>query len=284
VGSHHDLVRSFFGDVARGEALSVDADVMLGELSQVIGTSKRNVLISSEMLPGRADIGRLISAITSRMGAGPVAVEILVVCREHFARAASAYNQRVKDVVRWERSAPDEFLRRHCAEVSYKNLIQALRRTGHGVTALNYHPATGLVERFLRHVGFPADRIPSPEMRNVSLSPKGLIATLAANNVAASAFDRERYFEALRRMRPFFSPSVFIFGPRAAREANQKFEPDRQFLYEEFGIELPRRDDLERGSQLYLDERDLTDIRAATAELGAEGEAIAKFASTFQRL
>jgi hypothetical protein len=150
------------------------------------------------------------------------------------------------------------------------------------VTALNYHPTENFVERFLRHVGFAGSEPILNEQRNVSLSTKGLIASLAANKVAGAIPDRDRYFAALRgRIRPFFAPSRFIFGRAAAEAADLSFRDDRQFLFEEFGIRLPATDLAAQQDMFFIDERELDEIAAAVADLGPEGEAIVAFARRY---
>lgn len=282
-GSHHNLVRSFYEDYSRGDAVRIDREVLMKDLASAVSKSDRNVLISSEMLPERPDLDQLINAITGLMGGESVAVELVVVCRDQFGRASSAYNQKVKDVALCERETPDAFLRRFCKQYCYAHFIRRLRRLEHKVTAINYHPSSTLVERFLRHVGFPDDKMPPSELRNVSLSPKGLVATLAANNVATNPADRERYFNVLRKMPKFFASSVFIFGPEAAAEADKVYELDRKFLRNQFKIEFPRRETQAGECGLFLDEKDMNDIRAATESLGAEGAAILEFAGKFLR-
>lgn len=281
-GSHNNLVLNFFSDKSRTDAVKADPRKLLDELRHAFAATDRNVVISSEALFGRPGIRRFIEALTQQFSE-PVVVKLIVVCREHFGRIASAYNQRVKDVGRFERDTPDDFLRRQNFDFGYAALVGKLRQMGHMVSVLNYHPPDNLVERFLRHIGFPDGQIPPSELRNVSLSSKALIAVLAANNVATSADDRERYFTVLRKMRRFFGPSGFIFGREAALEASRRLQVDRDLLKSEYGIELPVRDLNAQDGGLYLNEGELAEISAVTGELGSEGSAIAEFASRFQR-
>lgn len=281
-GSHNNLVLNFFSDKSRSDAVKADPRKLLDEIRRVFAASDRNVVISSEALFGRPGIRRFIEALTQQFSE-PVAVKLIVVCREHFGRIASAYNQRVKDVGRFERDSPDDFLRRQNLNFGYAILVGKLRQMGKMVSVLNYHPPDKLVERFLRHIGFPDDQIPPSELRNVSLSSKALIAVLAANNVATSAEDRERYFTVLRKMRRFFGPSGFIFGREAALEASRCLQADRDLLESEYSIVLPARDLTAQDGGLYLNEGELAEISAVTGELGSEGKAIAEFASHFQR-
>lgn len=281
-GSHNNLIVNFFSDKNRSDAVKADPRKLLDELGRAFAASDRNVVISSEALFGRPGIRRFIEALTQQFNE-PVSVELIVACREHFGRIASAYNQRVKDVGRFEREGPDDFLRRQNLNFGYANLIGKLRQTGKMVSVLNYHPSNNLVERFLRHIGFPDDKIPPAELRNVSLSSKALIAVLAANNVAKSPDDRERYFSALRKMRRFFGPSGFIFGREAALEASQRLQADRELLESEYDIVLPAPDLAAQDGGLYLKEGELAEISDVTGELGSEGKAIVEFASRFQR-
>ena len=50
-------------------------------------------------------------------------------CLEHFERAASLYNQRVKDAVTGEKRDPDEFLAAHAPGMCYANFLKRFRKT-----------------------------------------------------------------------------------------------------------------------------------------------------------
>lgn len=280
-GSHHNLVFNFYGNFSRPEIIRADVGEMFDQIGGEARASDRDVLISSEGLIGR-DVGALIRALLPHLGDGPWQPEILLACRDHFERAASLYNQRVKDALVRERSEPDDFLLRHLRELTYAPIMAMLTEHGFPVVALNYHPSADFVRRFLRHVG-ANDLSLVDERRNVSLSPKGLIATFAANQIAETADERLRYFTALRRLRPFFAPSLFIFGPQAAAEAEIRFHEDRQFLLAEFGVALPAPDIGDRQPKFSIDAKELQDIEAATRDLGPAGEAIVAVACRYLR-
>lgn len=98
-------------------------------------------------------------------------MEILFACREHFSRAASLYNHRTARWTSQENRTPDQFLVECAADVCYAPLVRNLRRAGFPITALNYHPSLDWVERFLTHIGFQRDRLPTianqdPESRS----------------------------------------------------------------------------------------------------------------------
>jgi len=281
-GSHNHLVANLLGDQSRPDVARVAPQELLAQLRAAIGANGRDVIISSEALSGHQDMVRFIATLTG-VFTGEVRVQWLIVCREHFARISSAYNQRVKDAWLREREPPDDFLRGRGAAFRYQEIIRRLRQTGFPVSALSYHPAQTLVERFMQHIGLPPERMPSAEQRNISLSAKGLVATLAANNVAATATQRERYFSTLRSMKRFFAPSKFIFSSAATREVAQRLQPDRDFLAARMGVVLPEPDTAPAEGGLYIDEREYAEICAVTDSLGEEGAAIAAYAAGFKR-
>jgi hypothetical protein len=281
-GSHNHLVANLVGDQTRPDVVRVEHGQLLADLRQAMGASGRDVVISSEALAGKLNVAGFIETLAGLFDS-PVRVEWLTVCREHFARTSSAYNQRVKDGWLREREPPDDFLRGRGAAFRYQEIIRRLRATGIPVTALNYHPAESLVERFLRHVGFPQEQIPQPQLRNISLSAKGLVATLAANNVAATTEDRARYFTTLRKMRRFFAPSKSIFSAEATREVAQRLAADREFLAINMGVALPEPDVAAEDGGLHVDEGEYAEICQVTRALGEEGEAINAYAARFRR-
>jgi hypothetical protein len=282
-GAHHNLVFNFFGQYQWPGMTRVDTDRLLTDVTHALDASERDAIISSETLSERADIERFVRALTSLPVRYPMTVELLVVCREHFELVASNYSQSVTVDLFSERKAPDEYLRSYATGFTYASLITRLRNTGARVSVLNYHPAAGLVERFMRHIGFAPDQVPPSETRNVSLSPKGLIATLAANNAAVGVEQRQRFVDALRRTPGFVGPSDFIFGGEAARQVAPIFQADRYFLEREFGIRLPARDLSIEENRFRLSDSDVNDIRAALVGFGHQGDALIEFALRFRR-
>jgi len=125
----------------------------------------------------------------------------------------------------------------------------------------------------LAHFGFAqlTDHLPA---RNVSLSQAALVASLAANRVAVSQEERNRFVAALRRMPGYLSSAGFIFGRDAAFEAERKFRKDRNFLLRRFEIELPLPDFPEDRLAFGVSEKEFNDISEMTARFGGYGEKI----------
>jgi hypothetical protein len=282
-GSHHNLAFNFYGDFRRPEVVRIDVEAAFDEIAAQAHCTGRNIVISSEQLVS-TDVGRFISALSGRLD-NTWSVEIILVCREHYERAASLYNQAVKDFVSGERRMPGDYLRAlQASGATYAGMVKSLRRSGYPLRLMNYHPAANFAERFLRHIGFQPGEEPVPELRNMSMSVKGLIAVLAANTVAADAEERAWCFASLRRMRKLFAPSELIFDAASIRDVLPSIEADRAFLEDEFGLELPPvPSPSPTGTSFEIDEAQLADIAAASAVLGDLGDAIVTFARRFVR-
>lgn len=275
---HHTFVLKFYGKKR-------ETPDNLGQLFEEVATLTRgnnlDVLISSEILSLRDDIGAFVEELARHVSDAPVDVEILFVCREHFERAASRYGQRLR---RGDERDPDQFLTESATELCYRPMVRELRKTGYRVTALNYHPSHGLVERFFKHVGFAEHQIPKPERRNVSLSTKALIAKLAANRTLESKFDKRKgSLKYLKKMSAFKGSSRFIFSREAAATAELEFSSDREFLRSEFGVELPVLNLEEQENMFFLDAVEFSDIVQVTRKMGSDGEKIAEVARGFVR-
>jgi hypothetical protein len=271
-GSHHNLVLNYFGEYTRPEVVRENPADLLARIGREARQSDRNIVISSEILAGRKDLTGFTAALEREVGES-LRVELVMVVREHFERAASLYNQRVKDGVTGEKRDPDAFLAAHAQGMCYSNFLKRFRNTRFERCVLNYHPAEDCVQRVLAHFGFAqlTDHLPA---RNVSLSQAALVASLAANRVAVSQEERNRFVAALRRMPGYLSPAGFIFGRDAAFEAEHKFRKDRNFLLRRFEIELPLPDFPEDRLAFGVSEKEFNDISEMTARFGGYGEKI----------
>ncbi|MGH6876609.1 MAG: hypothetical protein ACREHV_04430 [Rhizomicrobium sp.] len=266
-GSHHNLVLNFFGDDTRPETIREDAGRLLARIGEESRRSDRDLVVSSEILAGRKNLGEFITALQSAIG-GELRVVLVAVVREHLERAASLYNQRVKDAVFSERRDPDEFLLEHPERLCYANLLRRLKRTGFELAVLNYHPAEDLVARCLAQFGFSPGQIPQPPRRNVSLSRKALIATLVANRLSDAPEDRSRFDAGLRSISGRFASSEIFFGSEAIARVRRIISADRKFLRKEFGLQLPRRRLQLVNSPFVLNGDEFADIAAAMRDLG----------------
>lgn len=276
---HHGFVYKVFGEGDRDQNLG-DLDGMLRAVAQQTSDSGRNVIFSSESLESR-DVGEFVRRVLPFTGCSEVDVEVLVACREHFGRAASLYSHRLSQAAIANQRSPDEYLAKSAAKFCYAPLLQRLRDTGLRIIALNYHPSSTWVGRFMQHVGFRDEDIPAVPSALVSLSPKIIIANLAIKRIAPSGGAVGRYLRAFRKMPESRTESKFIFSPAAAAIAEPCFAEDRAYLLREFGIELPAPDLAAGENALYITPLELAQIVAVAAQFGTVGKAIVDFARQY---
>ena len=280
-GSHHGLVFRFFGVDRSGKGPKEDIGTLFRAVEKEVERNGNNIIISSETLRAGTDIGGFIKALRPYVGGDSTAVELLVVYREHFARAASWYNHRIRAV--GETRTPDEFLNDLAPNLCYAPLLGELDRLGFKISVLSYDPSESTVARFLAHIGFPPSSIPAVEAKRVSLSPKGLLTKLAINNVVPEKrLNRECYLK-FRKLADSHSASQFIFGPKAAAEAEKVYRSDRDFLRSKFAIESTTTCADGRASALYLLPEEFAQIAAVARKMGPVGDDILKYLSSYIR-
>jgi hypothetical protein len=275
-GSHHNLVFNFYGAFERPEVIRSELNTLFAAVRDEACASHGNILISSEALLGR-DVRPFIKALHDCLGKLILDTEILLTCREHFARASSLYNQSVKDFALFERQTPNVFLRTRARSLCYAPIIKNLRETGFPVRVLNYHPAEDFVPRFMQTIGFAPPEDVVNESRNTSLSMKAMISTLAANTISTTAEERATCFATLRKMRNFFAPSRFIFDRETVNLVEPLFREDQIYLSQTSSITLPMLTEEDKEDRFFLTDRDLEEIAAVIPSLGVIGEEILSF-------
>lgn len=269
-GSHHNLVLNFFGDYNRPDVTREDPRELLAQIGGEARASDRNLVISSEILAGRRNLGEFVDALQTAIGE-VCRIVLVVVAREHRERAASLYNQRVKDAVIGETREPDAFLIDHPERFCYNNLLRRLQKSGFELAVLNYCPAADFVTRCLAVFGFPPDRIPPVPTRNVSLGRLALVAALAANRAMKSREERASFDAVLSKLAMRFAGVDALFGRKAVAEVRTVFMADRKFLRQHFDIRIPKAPKPEQISPLFITDEEFADMSAAMRELGAYG-------------
>lgn len=273
VNGHHHLVREFFRENGSGDAL-------MDSLAAECRRTERDIVLSCELLDSK-DIGAFAQSLLDRLDS-TLKVEILLACREHFSRAASWYKHRMRLRKLDEDRLPDQFLVECSADLCYAPIVRSLQPREFTITALNYHPSSDWVERFLKHIGFGSEQIPAVTSELVASGPKLLVAQLAVREVRSE--ERRRALRrAFKRMAATRVPSEFIFGPDAAEIAERQFAVDRKFLKDQFQIELVPPSPEARGSGLRIGKVEFADIAAVAKDFGADGQTVVDFASRFLR-
>jgi hypothetical protein len=266
-GSHHNLVLNYFGDFHRPDVAREDRGRLLAQIGEAARASNRDIVISSEILAGRRNLSAFVSALQTAIGEN-CRVVLVVVAREHRERAASLYNQRVKDAVTGETRTPDEFLIDRPERFCYEDLLRRSQKSGFELVVLNYHPAGDFVARCLACFGFPPDLVPPAPRRNVSFGRIALVATLAANRIPEARQVRPAFDARLEHLADRFQPADVLFGRDAVARVRNAFGADRKFLRREFSLRLPRPEKPEQTTPFAISGQEFSDICAAIQELG----------------
>jgi hypothetical protein len=269
-GAHHNLVFNFFEDRRRPELLAEDAELIFARIATECAAQAGDILISSEELVNY-DIKAFVEAAQAHLGALVDRTELILTYRDHFSRAASLYNQRVKDGFHLERRDPDSYLRVEAETVLYAPLLARLSDTGFPIRLVSYHPSTDFLARFLAACGYhPAGGVQDVR-RNVSLSVPGMIITLATNRIVETDEERQFLVTPTRKMNGFFAPSKFIFRADTFAEVARLFEADRLALQARFGIPLPETPAEAPENCFHIDESTIAQLAKLTAPLGVAG-------------
>ncbi|HEX4157937.1 MAG TPA: hypothetical protein VHY79_05635 [Rhizomicrobium sp.] len=272
-GSHHNLVLNYFGNYQRPDVIRMDPDRLLAQLGEEARASDRDLVISSETLAGHRNLGRFTAALQDAIG-GQCRMVLVVVAREHRERAASLYNQRVKDAVTGETRDPDAFLTDRPERFCYNDLLRRLQKAGFELVVLNYHPAENFVARCLALFGFAPEQVPPVPRRNVSLGRLALVATLAANRALESREERARFDAVLSRISRRFAPGESLFSKQAIGAVRQAFAADRKFVRQHFEVRLLRPERPEKTNLFVISEQEFAKISDAMRELEGYGTRI----------
>lgn len=291
-GSHHGLVFRFRGVERRGtqpmatartdktEALE-DAGTLFRKVEAEVARSDKDILISSETLRLGSQVEEFVNALRPHVGGPSTKVKLLVTYREHFARAASWYNHRVRAV--GETRTPDEFLNNVAESLCYAPLLRDFAKLKFDVTVLAYEPAESTIARILAHIGFPASAMPEAPASRVSLSPKGLLTKLAINNCVADPTRNRECYRRFRKLPGLYARSKFIFGAEAAAKAEGIYRPDREYLRNGFGLDTETTPEERRAAALYVRTEDFEEISTIAREMGRLGARIMEYIVPYVR-
>ena len=217
-GAHHNLVFSLIPELRRPDAEALEPELLLEQLqAELAAVQHDTLLISSEFLSlGCAD--RVVAWLVQQGIAQPDGIRALLVERELRSRAASLYNQAVKDPYVGETRSPQQWLKEEEAKLRFEPMIEDLEAAGLGVEVLAYEPAESLVHRALKVAGAIDGELPDQiPWTNTSMSEAVLMALLEVNRTVSHPQERiEWRNELFNTIRPAFLPSEpTLFGSQA---------------------------------------------------------------------
>jgi hypothetical protein len=213
-GAHHNLVFSLVPELRRADAESIEPEELLRQLQNELAEVHHDtLLISSEfMTTGCAE--KVLRWLASHDIIDSQNIQALVVERDLFSRAASLYNQAVKDPYVGETRSPDQWLEEEISNIFLGPMLVDLKAAGASVTLLPYEPAETLVGRVLLAAGAYADEIPQQvPWTNVSMSQPVLMALLDVNRAVKDPLQRleqrARLFEEIQPACVESNPDLF---------------------------------------------------------------------------
>lgn len=239
-GAHHHLAFALQGMTARGPVQVEPLDRLHGALTAELAASDaRDMLISSEGLTPKDALPAFHREFADLV-AGFDRVVTLVVLRHPLERAASAYNQNIKDQVIAEKRLPDAYLAEAGPGFALMPLVRRWQRAVPGVTFLSYHPAKRLLHRFMRALDRDFTETGGRTRRNRSLGGRAALTLLLGNRLTAGPAERAALFAALRRddKRSVHQGSSYLFSAAATRACLAELSPDLQALRDTLGIDL----------------------------------------------
>lgn len=235
-GAHHLLVFALGGIRLHGKTDIPTFAAVAEDLRSELSASHGDVVISSEAFDPHslADFLDRFAPLIRRRFERTV---VLFVLREPVTRAASAYNQAVKDPVRRERREPDAFLLTDGPRFVEHGAIEGFRAVGGEIRVIGYDPAANFLTRFLREIGRHDLEIASPPWANRSMGGAALLACLIRNRLVPDLDGRIGFFEALRKDKPLriWGPNAFPFSQEAVGRFRSQTDPawallERRFL------------------------------------------------------
>ncbi|MFN9547369.1 MAG: hypothetical protein ACK6AD_09920 [Cyanobacteriota bacterium] len=209
-GAHHNLIFSLVPELSRADAQLLEEAELLHQLELELADDRHDtLLISSEFLSlGCAD--RVVNWLVRHEIADPEGIRALVVERELLSRAASFYNQAVKDPYVGETRSPNHWLKEEADNLRLEPILETLQSAGASVEVLPYEPAQSLVTRALMAAGAHEEELPDQiPWTNTSMSEPVLMALLEVNRTVTDPEQRlEHQARLWKEFQPVFCPST----------------------------------------------------------------------------
>ena len=208
-GAHHNLVFSLIPELRRPDAEALEPQHLLEQLQDELSAVQHDTLLISSEFLSTGCAARVVAWLVEQGIAQPDGIRALLVERELRSRAASLYNQAVKDPYVGETRSPQEWLAEEEAKLRLEPMVADQQAAGTKVEVLPYAPAESLVQRLLVAAGAKEEELPDQvSWRNMSMSGPVLMALLEVNRTVSGPEERiARRTELLQSIRPAFAPS-----------------------------------------------------------------------------
>lgn len=232
-GSHHKICFSFHEKKQYGPINIPAWEKVLSNLREELSSSSQNVLISTEAatLP-------FVRLLMSELADYNFDIILIMVARNALERAASAYNQSVKDAVIGTSEEADNYLLGQSKAFRFKPYYENWKSLNLPIHVLPFKGEKPLVERFCHSVGVDYYHTIEEKKVNTSMSGVALLALLIANRLLNNEEQKRNFFTQLRNNKriAIWKGASFPFSPDACAEFDKIIKPDVIWLSDTFGF------------------------------------------------
>ncbi|WP_395344202.1 hypothetical protein PN836_005325 [Ningiella sp. W23] len=225
-GSHHKLMFASHGRKQHGATEIPDWPLIKEELIEEIAATEKNVLLSSEVCQPNfvAQIQDIIETFHFKL-------IVLLVYRSAQERAASVYNQSVKDPLVGMHLEPAEFLRQNSEQLKIRPLYERWYAVSQNIRLLPYFDERPLIDRFCDTVCVEYEPSAVNTIYNRSMGGHALLAMLLANQILTSDSERSAFFEAMRQLTDFhiWSGNSYPFDASEVQEISTQYHDDHMW-------------------------------------------------------
>lgn len=232
-GAHHKLVFAFEGKSLHGQIGIPPWKDLSRQLDEEVAGSTKNVLISSEI-----STHEFVKALQTLLARHRLNASLIITFRPPLERAASSYNQGVKDSIVGLREDPDAYLLNETDRFLFRPFFEGWYSLGLPVTVLPYRDDLPLVQRFGQAIGLDLPAEVGGTRRNRSMGGSALLTILLANKLMQSEQERRSFFELIRQDDSFriWKGDTFPFSTEACEKFYGLLEDEFQWLSETFGF------------------------------------------------
>lgn len=216
-GAHHKVMFALKGRSNWGPITVPPWKELEKPFFEELNSSDRDTLISAESL----DLD-LLPTFLEKIDQGMVRpfdkTVVLLVLRHPLERAASAYNQNIKDLSVTERRMPKKYLEEQGTSFLLTPFVKSWQSQPVQVRFVNYHPSDTLVTRFMDTIGHaPPDPGTANARRNISISGYALVALLCGHRIGLTPDQMAQLFTALRedKTHSIWKGPSFPFAPQS---------------------------------------------------------------------
>jgi hypothetical protein len=232
-GSHHKLPFAFDGKTQYGMIEIPPWKQLCQELDKEISISNKNILISSEI-----SSLEFVKDLMSLLSKHDLDIHLILTVRNPLERAASSYNQEVKDPVIGLSENPDEYLLKRKMNYGFKPLFEKWSSLNLPLIVIPYEDELPLIQRFCMAIGAGVEAFVDDKHPNKSMGGAALLAILIANKLLNNEVQRRAFFTQIREDVSFkiWKGSSFPFSVKACGDFCNAIKPDIEWIIDKFGL------------------------------------------------